>query len=322
MLISRYILIFLLFFSFNSSFIFWLLIELNLLVFVIINSKRDILNTKNDSYPLGLYYFIAQSLGSFMFFVSICLPLQRNFLFNELICLIAILLKLGIFPFFSWFFTFGKNSFPLIFFFLLTLQKFPLLIYLFKINSRVVWIFLLINILAGNYYLMKRRDISETLIGSSVYIGFWLYLFFLHSLDIFIYFFIFYRLSILWVSISKRGFIGICTSFSRIALSWGLIFLLGLPPFTIFFFKFNLLSYFRQVIPTRLFVLLWLISFASLVFYMKNFYFSIIRQVSFLNSSYFLNGRGKVIIFSAVFLSLVFTVFWNKLYKLLSSYLK
>lgn len=154
-------------FSLNSNnlIVVWFLLELNIILFIPLHSKQNI-NTLNSL----IKYFIVQRLARLILLILI---LVQNFLIlsnytNQIISLVLIL-KIGIFPFSSWYFQVTENIEWFIWFLINTLQKIiPIWLVsnycnIFLINTMVV-----INRIYRSIEMWKQNSIRWLLNRSSL----------------------------------------------------------------------------------------------------------------------------------------------------------
>ena len=122
-------------YSRNSIILLWVCIELNILSFLPVLGASD-----NKSLENRIKYFLVQRPGSMLFLISL---LGRRIRFKlEFMIRLAILLKLGRFPFHGWFLSMLTNSDIVIYTLLATVQKLiPLLVFsLSSSKSILIWI--------------------------------------------------------------------------------------------------------------------------------------------------------------------------------------
>lgn len=231
-----------LFFNFNRIFIFWMLTEINLLLFIGILLSFIGNTYKQEIFDIVLFYFIIQSLSSIF--------LLRDFFFFDNLVIFkldiffigSILIKLGIFPFFYWVYkiTDFLKSFNL--WILLSLQKIPFFIFLFRRFDKNISVYMLRSLIFGSILIFFSKNFTQILVSSSIILRF--LIFFMYEIRIFIYllFFYFYTnfLFILITSYLKNGKFNL-NLISNLNIY---IFLLGLSPFSLFFFKFDLINSF------------------------------------------------------------------------------
>lgn len=84
--------------NFTDFFSFWILIELNMLSFLVLISSLDNVNLKIESFNQCLFYFMLQSFISLFFVMRVlCGPLL-NFYLITIVFYTSLVFKLAIFP--------------------------------------------------------------------------------------------------------------------------------------------------------------------------------------------------------------------------------
>lgn len=244
--------------------LFWIVIEINLISFIflifIIETKKKIFQEESI-----FLYFIIQSLGRFLFLLRIYLK-EEIYIFYDLFFLVSLTLKLGIFPLFFWIVDIGRSLGCIIFILILSVQKIPIFLIFFNIISRFTLLFLFSSLAFGGLIIFFSRNIYDVLIYSSIYSSFWVYLIYLQDLYFYLSFFFIYFISIFFL-VSNRVF-----SKENIFRVRFFIFICGLPPFSIFFFKFFIVYNAFQINLNSFFLLFWTFRFISLIGYFKFFY--------------------------------------------------
>lgn len=287
----------------NNIFIFWLLIEFNVVIFlalILLSFKEE---KFSDSGAQCLYYFIIQSLGSIIFLYFIRVDSTKNF--ATCFLLVAITLKLGLLPFQFWVvkLTGCITSFSL--FFLLTLQKLPLIFFCFHLSRTFfIWI-LILNLLVGCLILYLSKTFDDLLVISRNTIFPWLIFSLTWSVYSFWIFFIKYSIFVYFLIKAKFNFFHfISTTSTKVIFLIVLIFMAGLPPLFFFFVKLMVISDIL-VFSSRFFFLILFVyySFISLLAYFNFFYFFI-----FGNKSLYKNK--KKFSFTEIFVTISCSVFF------------
>ncbi|YP_001096004.2 NADH dehydrogenase subunit 2 (mitochondrion) [Galendromus occidentalis] len=106
--------------SSNSLFFFWVLLELNMLFFIILNNNLSVFMVNSL-----MSYFILQSLTSnFILMGFVCFQINKMWMFEyEVLIFLCFWLKLGFFPFHSWYYQISENMCWDMWFLLNTFQK-------------------------------------------------------------------------------------------------------------------------------------------------------------------------------------------------------
>nr|YP_010735468.1 NADH dehydrogenase subunit 2 [Rhipicephalus rutilus]WEI30802.1 NADH dehydrogenase subunit 2 [Rhipicephalus rutilus] len=149
--------------SSNSWFIFWLMMEINMMSFIPIMNEFKLKN-----YNSMIMYFIIQSFSSSLFFIS---SFQYSLLNMELflgLINISILIKLGVIPFHFWLILISESLNFNSLLILLTIQKIiPLLIIEKFMNKLMIPLFVLSSLMAS-ILAMKYKMMKKILIFSSI----------------------------------------------------------------------------------------------------------------------------------------------------------
>lgn len=295
-LILGYFLSLLFFFNSQSFFIYWLFLEVNLLIFLVILYISSSSNLYDARRQQGIYYFCIQSLGSFLFLLSIFSNFSTQFHYRcEFLLIFSILIKIGIFPLHSWAYKISAGIRIVPFFILITTQKIPIFIILFSCNRILVIRILIINIIMGAIYTYFRERIEYLLLSSSIYITIWFYIIFYASSLMFFIIFIFYRIYLWFLLINSSSPWGYLSTNALIFAR----FIMGMPPFRVFFLKFYSFSSIFSLISPFYIVLCWLVAFFSLIRYLK---FFLIRSFSYSFNSNTVKTRYQYTFFFFLFI--------------------
>lgn len=287
--------------SFSSFFLFWLILEINRLMFLYYsyafgNSGRS----KSDYFQHGLFYFITQSFFSILLLIGLYSSSDNSFFYrNFLIVFLVLVFKLSLFPIEGWILRISKYLNSTLIFVLLTLQKLPLIIFSLNIFRSWVLVYILFSRLARCFLIFYSNSLVNILIYSSIYTNFWLVLAYLF--DSF-FFLMFYLFSYIPVVLILCGVINQKKSNRWIELIFCLCFLCALPPFSFFLLKFNL--FFNILLRMNLFFLFlgWLLGFISLASYYKFFYCFFLTQNRVYAEKYSWKSPCLVLLLSVLFL--------------------
>nr|BCG67079.1 NADH dehydrogenase subunit 2 [Amblyomma testudinarium]BCG67352.1 NADH dehydrogenase subunit 2 [Amblyomma testudinarium]BCG67365.1 NADH dehydrogenase subunit 2 [Amblyomma testudinarium]BCG67378.1 NADH dehydrogenase subunit 2 [Amblyomma testudinarium] len=149
--------------SSNSWFMYWLMMELNLLTFIpIMNSKK-----KNNSNCM-ITYFIIQTFSSTVFLISILNLNIFNLYFFNLCLLISLMIKLAIIPFHFWLTHLSEMIDFKSLFLILTIQKFIPLFILSLFFMKIIILFALISSIFGSIFVINLKSFKKILIFSSI----------------------------------------------------------------------------------------------------------------------------------------------------------
>ena len=251
---------------------FWMIMELNLVVFLsTIYFSKKLLYEKRE-FVVGLYYFIFQSLGRILFLLSFRFKEHFSWM-RELFFFSSIFLKIGLFPFFFWVYNFGSYSSNLRIYFILTLQKLPIFLILFRNFSRFTLYGILFSFVFGSIIIFFRTSYVNVFISSSISSSLWVFLIFLDNLFLFFIFFLSYSLFLfLFFVYLDLGASSLVSYSEFLMLIPVFIFLSGLPPIRLFFFKVEvswLIYYFFSSIE---FFIFWILRFLALLGYLSFFF--------------------------------------------------
>lgn len=155
-----YVFVLIYIFSTSNFYIFWLLIEILMLLFMGVSFTLFI-----NSYRSLMLFFLVQTIASFSILVFYILSIPVAVLFS-------LFLKLGVFPFFSWYINVLYRFPNFIMILARTLHKLPPL-YIFSLvysNSFSTFVFssLLFTMLFGSGLMLFTSDLRYLLILSSI----------------------------------------------------------------------------------------------------------------------------------------------------------
>lgn len=250
----------------DCLYIYWLLMEVNLCCICFLIFKKCY-HEGTVNLNLGLYYFIIQRLARAVFLVRT----SRQGYTAHLFLAISIGIKLGIWPFYFWYFNFGIQVDSTTLFIALTYQKLPFLLLIFYIvHQAILILFFLVNMGIGVVSLLKSEGIVFALLSSSIYMVIWMFLFYC-SWDIFLLgFFLMYGVCVYLLCRFKT--LEFWSTF-ELLLTCSAVFLLRLPPFSLFFLKYKVLETLCYFFTLSLIRFVIFFTFLSLVGYSKMFFF-------------------------------------------------
>lgn len=238
--------------SLQDFFSIWILIELLMLVFLGIS--YTVLSSR---FSCVMQYFLIQTLASFSIFVFYFLSFPSFYT-------LSFILKLAMFPCYSWFIS-VINRFPNSLFLLArTLHKLPpfflILITLPFLSLDLLILSSVLSLLVAGLVILVVSDIRLLLVVSSIGNNSWLLLSMLQGIHLFSLFFILYSFSLcLVIRFFRSSSLILQAPSSLVSLS--LLSLSGFPPFPLFFVKAYLIS---LSFSSSYFLLLFLL-FAALV---------------------------------------------------------
>nr|YP_010730000.1 NADH dehydrogenase subunit 2 [Amblyomma tonelliae]WEF75014.1 NADH dehydrogenase subunit 2 [Amblyomma tonelliae] len=261
-------------FSSNSWFILWLMMEMNLMMFIpILNWKK-----KNNS-NLMISYFIIQAFSSSLFFFSSLSYTTLNFLILKLIINISMLIKLATIPFHFWLTSLSEMMDYSSLFIMLTMQKFIPLIVLLKFNMNIIILIAAFSSIFGSIFALNSKTIKKILIFSSISHQGWVISIILMKSNFWITYMLIYSSLIFKISltISKFNSSNMSNLFfmnksitNKILILTLMLSLGGMPPFLGFFIK---LISIIIIIKMSNFVIMILIisSMINIYFYLRTF---------------------------------------------------
>lgn len=271
------------FFCDRNYFTLWILIEFNLLTFLLILFFLEG-KTLQRFFKLGLFYFLVQSIRSMIFlFYTVVSNFGYSFI-REIFILLAITIKIGLFPTTFWTLQITPSISFLSLYFLLLFQKIPYLLLFFYFCPLVTEIFRLISLFVGRLFILLRIHLDWILVGSSVASTFWVFYLFSERLASFFWFFLSYGV-ILLTALFNRIFwrnLPIESRFYFWRLRALFMFLVGLPPFSLFFFKVDIRTFLYEGFKSLAFLFFWLFRLLGLTGYLK----SLFLNFSFVNPLY------------------------------------
>ena len=253
-----YSLVLMFLFRISNFYFFWLYIEIAILLFIGLSYTIF-----THSFTQLMLYFLIQTLASFGILVFYTIDLSLLFYFS-------LFLKLGIFPFISWYLNVLYRFPSFILLLRRTLHKLPPL-FLFYIvynpsYSSFVIVSVLLSLVVGGFYILNVLDLRYLIVVSSIANnGFLLIGLISGSMVSFWRFYLLYFVNMLIIlfiigSLIKPLVVPIrakrLSVFIVIAL---LLNIAALPPLPIFFVKFQVLFDFLSLNPSSLYLLVALV---------------------------------------------------------------
>lgn len=249
----------------------WIYLEINLISFIFL-----IINYKNYfSIESRIFYFIAQTIASIIFLISIIFSLFYNLFF--FFVLLSIIIKIGMAPLHFWVIIIIDKLSWILIYLLLTWQKLGPLILLFKynnINNNTIFIFIIFSIFIGSLMGLNYSSLKKILAYSSINQLRWISISLIIFNKIFKIYFIIYiyliLINIIYFIYNNLNFIFQLINFKNIKLNiiifLNLISLGGLPPFLGFFPKLIIIKLINNSIIIILIIFFTLI---SLFYYLR-----------------------------------------------------
>lgn len=228
--------------SSNHWFIYWIIIEINIIIFIPIIKYNKLENCNSI-----ITYFITQSFSSILFFISASIICINYSYFIEILINISILIKLAIIPFHFWLISIREildyNSFLII----LTFQKIIPLFILFKIKTEISIFVRILSLILRSIIIFNLKMFKKILIFRSISHLSWIIILIFISRNFWISYIIVYFLIINSILrflkknkiISLNGLIRNKFSINeKIRIIISIISLGGIPPFLGFVIKF------------------------------------------------------------------------------------
>lgn len=257
----------------RSVFFFWMILEGNIVLFIYFISTNFYNGEISNFINKNFYYFLIQSTGSFLFLLASLSSDGYYKILVEILLLISISIKIGLFPFHSWVFYLSDYMPWFRFTFLLTLQKLPSFILFFNINLANCFIFLTLNIMAGRFLLLFSNSIKELIISSSIFNQLWMHvIFILTPICFFIFFFNYVAISFYFLKNKTRIDISFVIRKRDVILSSVFMFIVGIPPLRFFFFKTYIFSLLSSQLNLILITFLRILTIIAIFSYFKFFY--------------------------------------------------
>lgn len=235
--LSFYFLIIIIIFSVTNFFLFWLFIEILILLFIGVSYTLF-----THRYTQLILYFLFQTLGSFCVLVIYLFRIKYLLFFR-------LFFKLGIFPFFSWYINVLYRFPSFLLLLARTFHKLPPMYIFFLVYNiseiNFLIIFCAFTIIISSFYIFIIYDLRYLLIVSSIGNNRFLLLSVItNNLILFLIFYLVYLLTIVLILIRFNNLTSHSYSYRIIFSIFGLyifILLLNLasfPPFPGFFTKF------------------------------------------------------------------------------------
>lgn len=267
----------------NSTYVFWILMEVNTVLFLVyvglINFNHPF-RLSSDTINQLFYYFILQSCVSILILMS--LNLRKNssfFLESSTFFDICFLFKIGLFPFYFWVIKIIKYLDWFGTFLLLGPQKIYFLFFIFFNLSKFWYLVLWINLFLGPTIIISSFRIRELLLGSSIRRTIILFFLFNSSVIIFVLFIIVYLFCV-FLLLKNSHFDSIFSSILFFSVS--LVFLSS-PFFPFFLLKFQMFIFAYKMLDLFEFFWFWLGLFACFMGYLCFFFFNFTWRYKFYN---------------------------------------
>ncbi len=288
-LFSRLYLIFIFFiFSIRDFYLFWIFIEILILLFIGISYSIF-----KNSFTQLIFYFLIQTIASFNILIFYIIN-------NPYLLFISLFLKLGMFPFYSWYINVLFRFPSIIIILARSLHKLPSL-YIFYLFLQLEYFnflypFIILTIIVASIYILNTNDLRYLIIISSIGNNSFLLLGVItNSLIAFSLFFLNYLVTIflLLYLFNNLYSLNISLNLFNVYFSIGLILLLfnlaALPPFPSFILKLYILIDIINIIPNRIvFITLMLIINTFIVLSYLQYFFKTFINIYTCSSNYYI----------------------------------
>nr|YP_006234391.1 NADH dehydrogenase subunit 2 [Bothriocroton concolor]AET63039.1 NADH dehydrogenase subunit 2 [Bothriocroton concolor] len=227
--------------SSNFWFIYWMMLEINLMAFLPIMNNKNISNCNSL-----ITYFVIQSFSSSLFFVGSMMWFTKSMSLFLFIIMISMLIKLAMIPFHFWILLMSESLDLNALLILLTIQKVIPLFILTKIKSEIIIFFSLASSIFGSLMALSSKMIRKIMIFSSIsHMGwmtiiinilsnFWIIYLTIYSLILFKFFNLLKKNKVYSIS---NFFMKKFNTNEKIMLTSSMMSLSGMPPFMGFFMK-------------------------------------------------------------------------------------
>uniref|UniRef100_A0AAU6PBF7 NADH-ubiquinone oxidoreductase chain 2 n=1 Tax=Amblyseiulella paraheveae TaxID=3049516 RepID=A0AAU6PBF7_9ACAR len=234
--------------SSNSWFFLWVCLEFNMLLFIPMFYKLS-LNIINSL----IKYFVIQSLSSMIFLLSIVMKMTYlDCLMMNLLLFLSLWIKMGFFPFSSWYFQISENMNWSIWFLLNTFQKLiPLWVVSFVfVDLKLIMCLMLMNSIYSFIEIWNQSSLRWMINASSMNHFNWMLLSFNSLLPVWEIYFIIYSLIsyILLKFLKKNNWGSLLNMLNMKSKYMNFMFLIimlnfmGIPPMAGFYVKLLILK--------------------------------------------------------------------------------
>nr|UNO53975.1 NADH dehydrogenase subunit 2 [Haemaphysalis japonica] len=228
--------------SSNHWFIYWIMMEMNMMMFIPIMKQNKLENCNSM-----ITYFIVQSFSSILFFMSSSMISMNYSYFMEILINISILIKLAMIPFHFWLISISEmldyNSLLII----LTIQKIIPLFILFSMKTEISLFISILSLVLSSVMIFNFKMLKKILIFSSISHLSWMIILMTISSNFWISYMIIYFLMInSIVNFLKKNKITTISEMTsnkisineKISIIISMMSLGGMPPFVGFVIKF------------------------------------------------------------------------------------
>lgn len=216
-------------------------------------------------------YLIIQTI---FFFVRVL-----GLLWRKTVLLVGVMVKMGVPPFHLWFLNISQYITKYIFLFFRTIHKIiPMFFFIKTMLVRIIIAIALLTIAMSVIFIMEVGSLYFIIIFSTITHRGWIILLcFVRYRTLFLYWFTYLLLIILFFFRIPNIFINKRDENQNALLSIIWLIICGLPPFTMFFLKVNLLRFFIEK-SIRFRLVLMVVAILSLAIYYRVFHISILTN--------------------------------------------
>nr|YP_009164246.1 NADH dehydrogenase subunit 2 [Taeniogonalos taihorina]AIE11784.1 NADH dehydrogenase subunit 2 [Taeniogonalos taihorina] len=304
----------------NSWFFMWMGLEFNLITFIML-----IILKNSSEWSSAMKYFLIQSLSSsmFIYFSLLNYLIMNNYLIKVFLIFlnIALLIKIGVFPFYKWYPNLMNQLDWINCFILSTMQKLsPLIILSYKFNYTLLIILIMFNYLLSNLMMMNYSSMRMIFSYSSIGHSSWMILSLMKMMYLFnLYFMVYFYMTMMmfyYFMLNKINYLMDLYMnmnykiFEKIMISFLMLSFMSFPFFIGFIIKwFLMLFMLEQMIKFIVFLML-MFSLISTFNYIRLFMFMIMQNLLMnkiiMFKKYNLTKKYYLILY---FMSLIFLFF-------------
>nr|QPM99863.1 NADH dehydrogenase subunit 2 [Haemaphysalis hystricis] len=258
--------------SSNNWFIFWIMMEMNMMMFIPIMKGN-----KKENCNSMITYFIMQSFSSIMFFMGSCMTMMNLILINEMLINISLMIKLAMIPFHFWLISISETLEYDSFMIILTIQKMIPLFILSNVKSDISFYISLMSILCSSFMIYNLKLFKKILVFSSISHLSWMIISMYSSSNFWISYMLIYFIMILSIiklmkynkmnSIENLVNIKMLNS-EKMSIIMMLMSLGGMPPFMGFLIKFIAITFIIKYSTITMIILI-LSSLVNIFIYMR-----------------------------------------------------
>nr|QPN54217.1 NADH dehydrogenase subunit 2 [Heterodoxus spiniger] len=285
--------------SMSNFWIFWLSMEISMILF------SSLLMEKEKNSIKSILYILFQSIPSSLF-LMLNIFFQKQIITNELMILVFFLLamKIGIYPFHWWFFNLVENLNWMSFFFFNSIVKLiPTLVFIFLMKSEMskILIFFLLVSMSLSMFSLPLKSVRMILSFSSMIHFSWIILCSILSVSYFQWYILVYILMFIMLINMLMNFkevynlkeffsaLMMKSNFSIVYILFLLFSFMGIPPLLGFLMKMFVVYGLYMNFYYFLSLMLLLISCLPMIFYWKLSLSMMMKSKNFSKNKFYLN---------------------------------